>query len=205
MATDRNRRLTPIIIKSRHFTANENEDSANNITTAASSAKSKRNHVEFSNRVDQTTNGQRRESFFQYYLRRLSSSASGGGNLLSVARARPPSSNNISTTTTTCFSLATPNPSSSVALDLYSARQSSLSDDSLKNGANDADDETNHGDKRRIGDKRLQAPRLSLLGRPIMYRSPRNRNVIYRIHQIRLYNFLERPRGFLAIFYHLSM
>lgn len=53
--------------------------------------------------------------------------------------------------------------------------------------------------------KRLQAPRLSLLGKPIMYKAPRVRPPAYRFLQMRAYNFLERPRGSLALFYHLAV
>ena len=52
--------------------------------------------------------------------------------------------------------------------------------------------------------KRSQQPRLSLLGKPMIYRSIRPRDPRYRIYQNRLYNFLERPRGF-TLLYHLSL
>lgn len=179
MATDdtQRRRLTPIIIKSRHFSTTDNDDS--NCST-----KSKRNHVEFCNNVDQTTNRDRRESFFQHYLRRFSGS---GNNLLSVSRAHRQS---------TCFSLVAPNTSSNVVLDLQEAK-STINNDR-------ENDEHNNTDKI-IGNRRLEAPRLSLLGRPISYRSNRSRNVIYRLHQLRVYNFLSRPKGWLAFIYHFSM
>lgn len=201
MATDTKRRLTPIIIKSRHFSTSTENEHSNEPSTSETATKSRRNHVEFSNRVNQTTNAQRRESFFQHYLRRISGS---GGNLLSVARARPLS------TTSTCLSLATTSSSSSsVVVDLYAARQQSTlnNDETNRISSNNinANDDTNRINDRRIGDKRLQAPRLSLLGRPIMYRSTRSRNVIYRVHQLRLHNFLERPDSKLSVSYHLSM
>lgn len=176
MATDTSRRLTPIIIRSRHFSASEpSSDEAN--------ARSKRNHVEFCNRIDQTTNAQRRASFFQHYLRRFSGS---GSNFLSVARAKPPP----------CRAPATPD--TGVVVDLQS--QSALRDEGGR--WNESGDTAG---PKRVGDYRLQAPRLSLLGRPIMYRPPRSRNKIYHIYQIRFYNFLERPSGCLAFFYHLVL
>jgi len=51
--------------------------------------------------------------------------------------------------------------------------------------------------------QRLQQPRLSLLGKPINYKPLKQRDPRYRRTQIRLNNFLERPRGFIAIFYHI--
>lgn len=50
---------------------------------------------------------------------------------------------------------------------------------------------------------RLQQPRLSLLGKPLNYKPAKKHDPRYRWMQIRLNNFLERPRGFLAILYHL--
>ncbi|XP_069682884.1 potassium voltage-gated channel subfamily KQT member 1-like [Periplaneta americana] len=43
---------------------------------------------------------------------------------------------------------------------------------------------------------------MSLLGKPLNYRANR-RDARYRRLQSRVYNFLERPRGFKAIFYHM--
>lgn len=51
--------------------------------------------------------------------------------------------------------------------------------------------------------KRLQQPRLSLLGRPIICKPIKQRDPRYRRTQVIIHNFLERPRGTLAIFYHL--
>jgi hypothetical protein len=53
--------------------------------------------------------------------------------------------------------------------------------------------------------KRSQQQRMSLLGRPINYKSFKQRDPRYRIIQNRLHNFLERPRGFRAISYHLLL
>lgn len=185
MATDTNRRLTPIIIRSRHFSASEPSSSEEN-----ANARSKRNHVEFCNRIDQAANARRRSSFFQHYLRRFS--GSGGGNLLSVARLKPPSQ-----PPPPCRSPSAPGSSTGFVVDLQS--QSALQEY----------DENGDTGSKRIGDRRLQAPRLSLLGRPIMYRPPRTRNKIYHkiyhLYQIRFYNFLERPSGCLAFFYHLAL
>uniref|UniRef100_A0ABD2WMZ8 Potassium voltage-gated channel subfamily KQT member 5 n=1 Tax=Trichogramma kaykai TaxID=54128 RepID=A0ABD2WMZ8_9HYME len=49
---------------------------------------------------------------------------------------------------------------------------------------------------------RLAAPRMSLLGRPMNYRVTR-RDAQYRRVQSRIYNLLERPRGFYAFCYHM--
>lgn len=49
---------------------------------------------------------------------------------------------------------------------------------------------------------RLVNPRMSLLGKPINYRSNR-RDVKYRKLQAKLYNFLERPTGRTAATYHV--
>ncbi|KAF4529388.1 hypothetical protein B566_EDAN003479 [Ephemera danica] len=49
---------------------------------------------------------------------------------------------------------------------------------------------------------RLHQPRMSLLGKPLNYRASR-RDARYRRLQSRVYNFLERPRGCQAVFYHI--
>ncbi|RWS07396.1 hypothetical protein B4U79_11514 [Dinothrombium tinctorium] len=51
--------------------------------------------------------------------------------------------------------------------------------------------------------QRMQQPRLSLLGRPIYIRHVKQRDPRYRKMQILTHNFLDRPRGRIAIFYHL--
>ncbi|XP_053201857.1 uncharacterized protein LOC128386803 isoform X3 [Panonychus citri] len=51
--------------------------------------------------------------------------------------------------------------------------------------------------------RRLQQPRLSLLGKPIVPRSIKQRDPRYRRTQILIHNFLERPRGKKAVVYHL--
>lgn len=53
------------------------------------------------------------------------------------------------------------------------------------------------------GHNRLQNPRLSLLGKPLNYRPTRQRDPRYRVTQIRVSNLLERPRGWIAVIYHL--
>jgi hypothetical protein len=53
--------------------------------------------------------------------------------------------------------------------------------------------------------KRSQQQRMSLLGRPINYKPFKQRDPRYRIIQSHLHNFLERPRGFRAISYHLLL
>nr|XP_029712061.1 potassium voltage-gated channel subfamily KQT member 1-like [Aedes albopictus] len=50
---------------------------------------------------------------------------------------------------------------------------------------------------------RLARPRMSLLGKPLNYNRGSRRDARYRRLQSRVYNFLERPRGFRAIFYHV--
>ena len=52
---------------------------------------------------------------------------------------------------------------------------------------------------------RLVQPRLSLHGRPIYVRHIHQRDPRYRRFQIQVHNILERPRGFLPMFYHLSL
>ena len=49
---------------------------------------------------------------------------------------------------------------------------------------------------------RLTQPRMSLLGKPLNYRAHK-RDVRYRRMQARIYNFLERPKDWRAISYHL--
>uniref|UniRef100_A0A0K8V298 Potassium voltage-gated channel subfamily KQT member 5 n=2 Tax=Bactrocera latifrons TaxID=174628 RepID=A0A0K8V298_BACLA len=54
--------------------------------------------------------------------------------------------------------------------------------------------------------KRLVIPRMSLLGKSITYtRGTHRRDARYRIIQGRIYNFLERPRGLIAISYHIMV
>ena len=49
---------------------------------------------------------------------------------------------------------------------------------------------------------RFQQPRMSLLGKPINYRAHK-RDMRYRRLQARIYNFLERPKDWRSISYHL--
>ncbi len=53
-----------------------------------------------------------------------------------------------------------------------------------------------------IGVGRLHQPRMSLLGKPLNYRAHK-RDARYRRTQARVYNFLERPKDWRAISYHL--
>ncbi|XP_068145720.1 potassium voltage-gated channel subfamily KQT member 1 isoform X4 [Drosophila tropicalis] len=57
----------------------------------------------------------------------------------------------------------------------------------------------------RPNSNRLVQPRMSLLGKPLQYNRGTRRDVRYRRLQSRLYNFLERPRGLHAIFYHVMV
>ncbi|XP_017473578.1 PREDICTED: potassium voltage-gated channel subfamily KQT member 4-like [Rhagoletis zephyria] len=52
---------------------------------------------------------------------------------------------------------------------------------------------------------RLALPRMSLFQNINYSRGSHRRDARYRIIQGRIYNFLERPRGFLAIFYHIMV
>ncbi|XP_064542817.1 potassium voltage-gated channel subfamily KQT member 1 isoform X15 [Drosophila montana] len=65
------------------------------------------------------------------------------------------------------------------------------------------------GKCRPAGPKKSQQflqPRMSLLGKPLNYnRGTHRRDARYRRMQSRLYNFLERPRGLHAIFYHVMV
>ncbi|XP_052762400.1 potassium voltage-gated channel subfamily KQT member 4-like isoform X2 [Mya arenaria] len=54
------------------------------------------------------------------------------------------------------------------------------------------------------GSLRYVQPRLSLLGKPISYKMHR-RDVRYRRLQARIYNFLERPKDWYAVFYHIGI
>ncbi|KAA0199870.1 hypothetical protein HAZT_HAZT009866 [Hyalella azteca] len=57
--------------------------------------------------------------------------------------------------------------------------------------------------RRRVGGcSRLTQPRMSLLGKPLNYKNSR-RDQRYRKLQAKIYNFLERPRGWRALSYHL--
>ncbi|XP_070140672.1 potassium voltage-gated channel subfamily KQT member 1 isoform X6 [Drosophila kikkawai] len=57
----------------------------------------------------------------------------------------------------------------------------------------------------RLNSERILQPRMSLLGKPLNYNRGTRRDVRYRRLQSRLYNFLERPRGLHAIFYHVMV
>jgi hypothetical protein len=57
--------------------------------------------------------------------------------------------------------------------------------------------------KRRIGnDARFREPRLSLLGKPLCYKAHR-KDIKFRRAQAKIYNFLERPKDWKSITYHL--
>ncbi|KAH7947315.1 hypothetical protein HPB52_010050 [Rhipicephalus sanguineus] len=63
------------------------------------------------------------------------------------------------------------------------------------------------GSRRRVRPAALGAlhqPRLSLLGKPLSYRA-RQRDLRYRHAQTALHNFLDRPRGWGPVAYHLSL
>lgn len=62
-----------------------------------------------------------------------------------------------------------------------------------------------HLQNRRGPPTRLDMPRLSLLGKPINYRPPRHRDPRYRKAQLHLHNILDRPRGVIAVIYHVLM
>lgn len=49
---------------------------------------------------------------------------------------------------------------------------------------------------------RLVRPRMSLLGKPLNYKAHK-RDARYRRAQARIYNFLERPKNWRSISYHL--
>ncbi|KAJ6221459.1 hypothetical protein RDWZM_000004 [Blomia tropicalis] len=53
--------------------------------------------------------------------------------------------------------------------------------------------------------KRSQMHRVSLLGRPIHCRPTKHVNPRYRHYQNEMHNFLERPRGWKAMIYHIVM
>ncbi|XP_026319650.1 potassium voltage-gated channel subfamily KQT member 1 isoform X2 [Hyposmocoma kahamanoa] len=65
------------------------------------------------------------------------------------------------------------------------------------------EDAIRHSESKRGGaGDRLATPRMSLLGKPLSYRATR-RDARYRRLQSKFYNFLERPRGFKAVLYHM--
>ncbi|XP_045527276.1 potassium voltage-gated channel subfamily KQT member 1 [Pieris brassicae] len=65
------------------------------------------------------------------------------------------------------------------------------------------EDAIRHSECKRGGaGDRLATPRMSLLGKPISYRATR-RDACCRRFQSKFYNFLERPRGFKAVCYHM--
>jgi hypothetical protein len=59
-----------------------------------------------------------------------------------------------------------------------------------------------HGRKGAHQSARFRQPRMSLLGKPINYRAHK-RDARYRRAQAKIYNFLERPKDWRAISYHL--
>ena len=54
------------------------------------------------------------------------------------------------------------------------------------------------------GSLRYTQPRLSLLGKPISYKLHR-RDLRYRRIQAKMYNFLERPKDWISVMYHIGM
>ncbi|XP_050666242.1 potassium voltage-gated channel subfamily KQT member 1 isoform X2 [Leptidea sinapis] len=64
------------------------------------------------------------------------------------------------------------------------------------------EDAIHHSECKRVCGDRLATPRMSLLGKPLNYRATR-RDARYRRLQSKFYNFLERPRGFKAVLYHM--
>ena len=63
------------------------------------------------------------------------------------------------------------------------------------------EDENDIGKSAR-GSARYAQPRMSLLGKPLNYRAHK-RDARYRRMQAKAYNFLERPKDWRAISYHL--
>ena len=64
----------------------------------------------------------------------------------------------------------------------------------------EVENDLKHVHKRGVG--RLHQPRMSLLGKPLNYRAHK-RDARYRRSQAKVYNFLERPKDWRAISYHL--
>lgn len=62
-----------------------------------------------------------------------------------------------------------------------------------------------HLQNRRGPPTRLDIPRMSLLGKPINYRPPRHRDPRYRKAQLTVHNIFDRPRGVIAVIYHILM
>lgn len=66
----------------------------------------------------------------------------------------------------------------------------------------DGDSDSKRGARKGPMHSRLHQPRMSLLGKPLNYRAHR-RDARYRRAQAKIYNFLERPKDWRAISYHL--
>lgn len=58
--------------------------------------------------------------------------------------------------------------------------------------------------KRTVGCKRYAEPRMSLLGKPLNYRAHRKDARVRKL-QARIYNFLERPKLWASVIYHVIM
>ena len=70
----------------------------------------------------------------------------------------------------------------------------------IEKNKQEVENDLKHVHKRGVG--RLHQPRMSLLGKPLNYRAHK-RDARYRRSQARVYNFLERPKDWRAISYHL--
>lgn len=60
-----------------------------------------------------------------------------------------------------------------------------------------------HLSKVGTGSIRFRETRFSLLGKPLNYHRAHRRDVRYRRLQSRIYNFLERPKDWMAVVYHI--
>ena len=74
----------------------------------------------------------------------------------------------------------------------------------LNSNKTEINEDLNKLSRKGAGSLRYKEPRLSLLGKPLVYKFHR-RDLRYRRIQSRIYNFLERPKCWNAFMYHILM
>lgn len=115
--------------------------------------------------------------------------AGGGGNVCKVGRVT--------------FSAPSPDTSPRVSptrQDHNRLRVEFIGMEDVEKNKQEVENDLKHVHKRGVG--RLHQPRMSLLGKPLNYRAHK-RDARYRRTQAKVYNFLERPKDWRAISYHL--
>lgn len=78
------------------------------------------------------------------------------------------------------------------------------SDNNYNNTKSDVESDINRLSGKGSRSKRFVEPRMSLLGKPLNYRQHRKDARMRRL-QAKIYNFLERPKQFLSVLYHILM